>query len=168
MSFASPEPALHLASPCADCTNADVSPYSRPWPSDPPNTLSSRWPVRSTSGANLGTSKRYADSIDQRMAEGAAESVMRNGEPDTLTPAELSLDKEPMTRAPVAQPVRACVRYGPVPLLIDAAPLPAAVGTPSSLSAWAILFIDIPASWSRRVRSAMASGNSRGRARRRP
>lgn len=49
-----------------------------------------------------------------------AESTMRGKKPETLTPTELQLEKEPLTRTPVARPVRAWVRYGEVPLLVDA------------------------------------------------
>lgn len=49
-----------------------------------------------------------------------AESTMRGKKPDTLTPAEIDLDKEPLTRTPVARPVKAWVRYEGVPLLVDA------------------------------------------------
>ena len=48
------------------------------------------------------------------------QSIMRDSQPESLTPAELQLDKEPLTRTPVARPVKVWVRYGVVPLLIDA------------------------------------------------
>jgi hypothetical protein len=54
------------------------------------------------------------------MGERAAESIMRGAEPVTLTPTELELEREPLTRTPIARPVRAWVRYGAVPLLVDA------------------------------------------------
>jgi hypothetical protein len=41
-------------------------------------------------------------------------------QPDTLSPTELQLDKEPLTRRPVARPVKAWVRYGAVPLFVEA------------------------------------------------
>lgn len=71
-------------------------------------------------GSAVGTNKRYADSLDRRMHAKVNESIMRGSQPETLAPAELQLDGEPLTRAPVARPVRAWVRYGTVPLLIDA------------------------------------------------
>ena len=40
--------------------------------------------------------------------------------PDTLTPEELRLDSEPLTIDPRPKPVRAWVRFGPKPLLVDA------------------------------------------------
>jgi hypothetical protein len=46
--------------------------------------------------------------------------MMRGAVPGTLSPTELQLDKEPLTRTPVARPVKAWVRYGTVPLLVEA------------------------------------------------
>lgn len=54
------------------------------------------------------------------MGERASESIMHGKVPDTLTTTELDLAKEPLTRTPIARPVRAWVRYGSVPLLVDA------------------------------------------------
>jgi len=71
-------------------------------------------------GAPLGTNKRYADSIDRRMGERVAETVMRGKQPESLTPTELELAREPLTRTPVARPVRAWVRYGAIPLMVEA------------------------------------------------
>jgi hypothetical protein len=48
------------------------------------------------------------------------ESIMRGGTPDTLSDLELDLSHEPLTRSPVARLVRAWVRYGTVPLLVEA------------------------------------------------
>ena len=45
---------------------------------------------------------------------------MRGAGPVTLTPTELELEKEPLKRTPVARCVRSWVRYGAVPLLVDA------------------------------------------------
>ncbi|WP_262406254.1 hypothetical protein [Protaetiibacter sp. SSC-01] len=49
-----------------------------------------------------------------------AEVVARGHEPDTLTAEELDLTHEPLTRTPIPRPVRAWVRYGGVPLRVDA------------------------------------------------
>lgn len=68
----------------------------------------------------MGTNKRYADAIDRRMNERIVEVVTRDKTPSTLSPAELALDVEPITRTPVARPVKAWVRYGDVPLLVEA------------------------------------------------
>ena len=54
--------------------------------------------------------------MDARIAEG----IMRGKTPETLTPSELDLDREPLTRTPVSRPVKAWVRYAGVPLLVDA------------------------------------------------
>jgi hypothetical protein len=54
------------------------------------------------------------------MGERVAETVMRGKHPETLSPTELELETEPLTRTPIAPKVRAWVRYGDVPLLIDA------------------------------------------------
>lgn len=68
----------------------------------------------------MGTSRRYPHVIDKQMDARISQRVMETGEPDTLTKAELALDREPMTRAPVPRPVRAWVRYGGVSLEVDA------------------------------------------------
>jgi len=60
----------------------------------------------------VGTSKRYADSIDRRMGVQADQSIMRGGEPESLTAKELELKTEPVTRTPQPMPVTAWVRYG--------------------------------------------------------
>jgi hypothetical protein len=44
---------------------------------------------------------------------------MRSGEPSSLSPLELELGKEPLTRPPIPRPVRAWARYGQEPVLID-------------------------------------------------
>jgi hypothetical protein len=90
-----------------------------PW-SERRHILKPREPERGRTGAALGTNKRYADSIDRRMGERAAETVMRGKQPETLTPTELELTREPLTRTPVARPVRAWVHYGAVALLVEA------------------------------------------------
>jgi hypothetical protein len=68
----------------------------------------------------LGTNKRYADSIDRRMGARVNETIMRGAEPESLTTAELALDSEPLTRTPVPRPVKAWVRYGNIPIQVDA------------------------------------------------
>jgi len=45
---------------------------------------------------------------------------MRDGEPTSLSSQELELAVYPLTRSPVPVPVRAWVRYGVVPLKVDA------------------------------------------------
>jgi hypothetical protein len=70
-------------------------------------------------GAKLGTSKRYADAVDRRVIERVAQAVMRDQQPETISPGELDLANEPLTRTPVARPAKAWNRFGGVPLLID-------------------------------------------------
>ena len=67
----------------------------------------------------MGTSKRYADSIDRRMGVQADLSIMRGGEPDSLSATELELKTEPVTRTPQPMPVTARVRYGKVGIQVD-------------------------------------------------
>lgn len=45
---------------------------------------------------------------------------MHGSQPETLSPLELDLATEPLTRTPVGRLVRAWVRFGGVPLLIEA------------------------------------------------
>jgi len=45
---------------------------------------------------------------------------MRGAEPESLTTAELDLATEPLTRTPVPRPVTAWVRYGNIPIEVDA------------------------------------------------
>ena len=59
----------------------------------------------------MGTSKRYADSIDRRMGVQVDLSIMRGGDPESLTAKELELTTEPITRTPQPMPVTAWVRY---------------------------------------------------------
>ena len=68
----------------------------------------------------MGTNRRYAESIDRRMDERIAQQVMRETEPDSLTDAEMQRDTEPVTRTPVARPVTAWVRYGKMPMRVEA------------------------------------------------
>jgi hypothetical protein len=67
----------------------------------------------------LSSSKRYADHFDNMARDRAAERAMSHGEPESLSPLELQLSKEPLTRAPVPRPVSAWVRYGKEPVLVD-------------------------------------------------
>ena len=72
-----------------------------------------------TEGA-VGTSKRYAESIDRKMDQRILERHMAEHEPLSLTDDELELKTEPLTRAPVPRPVRAWVRYGTLAVKVDA------------------------------------------------
>ncbi|MEO5921702.1 MAG: hypothetical protein ABIQ01_11240 [Pseudolysinimonas sp.] len=68
----------------------------------------------------MGTSKRYAAAVDRQMDARVLQRVMSEQPPLTLTSDELELDREPLTQAPIARPVRAWVRYGVTAALIDA------------------------------------------------
>lgn len=68
----------------------------------------------------MGANRRYADSIDRRMNARIAERDTEGCEPCSLTPEELELGTEPLTKTPVPRPVRAWVRFGPVGMKVDA------------------------------------------------
>jgi hypothetical protein len=68
----------------------------------------------------LGSSKRYADHFDNLAGKRAVEQTMASGPPQTLSPLELQLSVEPLTKAPVPRPVKAWVRYGTEPVLVEA------------------------------------------------
>jgi hypothetical protein len=67
----------------------------------------------------VGASKRYADHFDREADKHAAERAMRTGKPASLSPVELQLSKEPLTRTPAPRPVKAWVRYGDDAFFID-------------------------------------------------
>jgi hypothetical protein len=67
----------------------------------------------------MGTSKRYAHSIDARMDARIVDGIMRTRSPDSLGSKQLNLDTEPMTRTPKPKPARAWVRYGEHSIEID-------------------------------------------------
>jgi len=68
----------------------------------------------------VGTNRRYADRIDAAMAQRVDEVVMRDGRPANLKTVELELDKYALTIPPRPMPVLAWVRYGEVPLRVEA------------------------------------------------
>ena len=68
----------------------------------------------------MGTNKRYADAIDARMDQRAQEVVMRDQRPANLKSVELELDRYALTIPPHPVPVLAWVRYGEVPLRVEA------------------------------------------------
>ncbi len=67
----------------------------------------------------MGTSKRYAHAIDAQMDRRVLEGIMRTGAPETLGPAQLELDQQPITKPPHAREGRAWVRYGEHVVQID-------------------------------------------------
>ena len=69
----------------------------------------------------MGTNKRYAQHLDRLMDERIAQRVAETAGPlQSLRPEELELEREPFTRDPQPKPVRAWVRFGDSPLLVDA------------------------------------------------
>jgi hypothetical protein len=48
------------------------------------------------------------------------QSIMRGTEPESLSSVELGLESEPLTRTPIPRPVKAWVRYGKIPIQVDA------------------------------------------------
>ena len=68
----------------------------------------------------MGTNKRYADAIDARMDQRALEAITRDRSPSNLKSVELELERYALTIPPHPVPVRAWVRYGDVPLRVEA------------------------------------------------
>lgn len=68
----------------------------------------------------MGTNKRYADAIDKRMDERILERLAAGGELQTLSAAELELDRLPLTVDPQPKPVRAWVRFGSTATVVHA------------------------------------------------
>ena len=66
------------------------------------------------------TNRRYADAIDRRMNARIAEHETAGVAPSSLTPEELELMTEPLTKTPVPRQVRAWVRFGQVAMKVDA------------------------------------------------
>lgn len=65
----------------------------------------------------MGTSRRYADSIDRRVAQREPERVVSTV---SLSDDELELARFPLTRASVPIPVTAWVRFKGAALKVDA------------------------------------------------
>ena len=57
--------------------------------------------------------------IDVKGVVRAWTKAMAEHSPDGLRPSELRLDREPLTRSPVAVPVFAWVRYGGIPVRVS-------------------------------------------------
>ncbi len=68
----------------------------------------------------MGTNKRYAEAIDARMDQRAIEAIVRDRSPSNLKSVELELERYALTIPPQPVPVRAWVRYGDVPLRVEA------------------------------------------------
>lgn len=71
----------------------------------------------------MGSNKRYADYYDRLSEERIIETfIAKSGPLQSLTPAEIELDRLPLTVYPEAQrpKVRAWVRFGPQHCQVDA------------------------------------------------
>lgn len=68
----------------------------------------------------MGSNRRYAEYYDRKMDQRILEMAMRDDAPHTLVKMELELDTMPLTRTPVAVPVKAWVRYGSQAVKVDA------------------------------------------------
>jgi len=69
----------------------------------------------------VGSNRRYAHHYDKLMDQRIVDQVAASAGPlQSLTKAELELDTEPVTIDPSPKPVRAWVRFGATPVLVDA------------------------------------------------
>ena len=68
----------------------------------------------------MGKNVRYEHHYDQLVDHRILEQIAQRGPLQSLTPPELELDRLPLTISPDPDPVRAWVRFGPHPVLVDA------------------------------------------------
>ncbi|MCK6219158.1 hypothetical protein KZX37_12720 [Microbacterium sp. EYE_5] len=68
----------------------------------------------------MGSNRRYAASIDARMDDRILERLASRGTLQSLTAEELGLDRAPVTTDPRPARVRAWVRFGPEPAIVEA------------------------------------------------
>ncbi|MGB4778869.1 hypothetical protein [Microbacterium sp.] len=68
----------------------------------------------------MGTSRRYAASVDRDMDKRILGRIAHSGPLQTLTAEELQLDRTPVTIDPQPSRVRAWVRFGPASAEVDA------------------------------------------------
>lgn len=68
----------------------------------------------------MGTSKRYAHVVDQQMNDTILRRAATSGKLQTLSSEELALDRLALTIDPIPKPVKAWVRFGEVPVLVNA------------------------------------------------
>lgn len=68
----------------------------------------------------MGTNRRYAEQVDARMSDRILQRVAESGPLETLTPEELQLKQTPMTKDPRPRTVRVWVRFGGIPVRVDA------------------------------------------------
>lgn len=80
----------------------------------------------------MGSNRRYAKQIDERVFARVIEAVARDAQLATLSAEELRLSEVPLTIDPLRRRrVRAWVRFGQTPVLVDAVAVrwtPSAVG----------------------------------------
>ena len=67
----------------------------------------------------MGSNKRYPEAAERHRQERSVAAVMAGTAPLTLTDDELDLKRQPLTKTPVPQSVRAWVRYGDTALQVD-------------------------------------------------
>jgi hypothetical protein len=68
----------------------------------------------------VGTSKRYAHVVDAQMDARILQRISSDGPLQTLSPAELELDRLALTVTPRPEKVRAWVRFGDTPVQVEA------------------------------------------------
>jgi hypothetical protein len=61
----------------------------------------------------VGSNRRYAAHYDARLDQLIGERLMREGQPVSLEPAQLELDRWPLTRLPISEACAAWVFYEP-------------------------------------------------------
>ena len=68
----------------------------------------------------MGTNRRYADSVDRQTSERILDRIASEGRLQTLDAIELEFDRLTVTTDPKPETVRAWVRFGAVPVRVDA------------------------------------------------
>ena len=68
----------------------------------------------------MGANRRYAESIDRGINDRILDGIAHSGDLATLTNAELELDTLTVTTDPKPAKVRAWVRFGATPVIVDA------------------------------------------------
>ena len=66
----------------------------------------------------MGTSRRYADDVDRRSDEKYIARLAKQAPLQTLSPQELELSIQPVTKTPKPEIVRAWVRFGAEPFRV--------------------------------------------------
>jgi hypothetical protein len=68
----------------------------------------------------VGQQHRYVEREAHQIDDRVAQMIARGKAPEILLERELQLDVAPLTKTPTPKPVRAWVRYGGVPVEVDA------------------------------------------------